>query len=363
MAVARKTVVLKDEGGVYHCVTRCVRRAFLCGEDYATGKSYDHRKEWIRSRLDKLSRAFGVDVLAYSVMSNHLHAVLRTRPEVSAGWTDEQVARRWLSVYTPKHGDGVHTDIEYKVTEADVSAIMEEPARVEELRGRLWNLSWFMKALNEHIARRANKEDGCTGHFWESRFKCQRLLDDGAVLACMCYVDLNPVRAQVAESLEDSDFTSAYDRIMARKAASRKQLLELEAQQMDQNILKQEQTAIAYRLERVSMLVDLDGTEAPSPYWGTTQYLQILDWTGRHLQKDKPGVISDEIRPVLESLELDADEWVESVRKYRKRFRLMAGTSAHIRAAAAHAGRAWFKGCRSCEAVFRKRDLPGPAPA
>ena len=82
MTQARKTVVSRDEAGVYHCVSRCVRRVFLCGRDAYSGKDYEHRRDWVRERLKELNECFGVEVFAYSVMSNHTHIVLRTRPDL-----------------------------------------------------------------------------------------------------------------------------------------------------------------------------------------------------------------------------------------------------------------------------------------
>ena len=91
---ARKEIVPDGEVGVYHCVNRCVRRAWLCGEDPVSGKSYHHRKAWIRDRLEELAGAFAIDVCGFAVMSNHIHVVLRTRPDVVEEWSDDEVARR-----------------------------------------------------------------------------------------------------------------------------------------------------------------------------------------------------------------------------------------------------------------------------
>ena len=100
----RAEVVVADEVGVYHCVQRVVRRAFLCGVDPLSDKSYDHRRSWIRDRLESLAGFFGVEIAAFAVMSNHLHVILRNRPDVVALWSDQEVARRWLTLFPGRVG-------------------------------------------------------------------------------------------------------------------------------------------------------------------------------------------------------------------------------------------------------------------
>jgi REP element-mobilizing transposase RayT len=201
MTRARKHQVCVESTPYYHCISRCVRRAFLCGEDRFTGKSFDHRKEWLVERMRALSAVFAVDICAYAVMSNHFHLVVRVAPERVESWDDEELLERLALVFGPT---------------ARLIRTLSARARKQALapwRARLADLSWFMRCLNESIARRANREDGCTGRFWEGRFKSQALLDEGALITCMSYVDLNPVRAGLAKTLEEADFTSIRERL------------------------------------------------------------------------------------------------------------------------------------------------------
>ncbi len=95
----RDSVFGQEEVAIAHCVQRCVRRAFLAGKDEASGKDFEHRRGWIRLRMELLASAFGVDVLNYAVMSNHVHSILRTRPDIVKLWSDEDVATRWLRLF------------------------------------------------------------------------------------------------------------------------------------------------------------------------------------------------------------------------------------------------------------------------
>ena len=195
-AYARSHIVPPDEVGVYHCIARCVRRAFLCGVDPLTGRYYEHRKEWIRERLELLASVFAIDICGYAVMGNHLHVVLRVRPDLVRGWSDEEVALRWTRLCPPRNPA---TGEKMEPSECDLNMIVSDPARLAVIRQRLSSLSWFMGRLSEPIARQANREDECKGRFWEGRFKSLALLDEGAILACSIYVDLNPIRAGIGQ--------------------------------------------------------------------------------------------------------------------------------------------------------------------
>ena len=161
---ARGEYVNPDEVQILHLVNRCVRRAFLCGKDPFSGKSFEHRREWIRQRLEFLASVFGIDCLTYTVMSNHIHLVLRSRPDIVKEWSDEEVARRWLRLFpTRREQDGSPAEPE----DFELSMITGDKAKLAEIRKRLSDVSWWMRCTAENIARRSNKEDQCTGRFWE----------------------------------------------------------------------------------------------------------------------------------------------------------------------------------------------------
>jgi REP element-mobilizing transposase RayT len=100
MTKARQTQVSLDETTFYHCISRCVRRAFLCGEDALSGKSFEHRRQWIVDRLKELTSVFAIDICAYAVMSNHTHTVLHVDRAQALAWTDREVIERWYSLYS-----------------------------------------------------------------------------------------------------------------------------------------------------------------------------------------------------------------------------------------------------------------------
>ena len=212
MTTARFHLVTPGSDVCYHCVQRRVRRALLCGIDRYSGKSFEHRKAWIEERLHCLAACFAIAIHAYAVMSNHLHVVVKVDPVAVSSWSDDEVAARWLRLFPP-------ADAETSAVELKRHCLLADPARLDVIRRRLGDLSWFMRCLAEPIARRANREDGCKGRFWEGRYKCQLLCDGRAVIAAMAYVDLNPIRAGLSEQLDTSTHTSVHERITAAQAA------------------------------------------------------------------------------------------------------------------------------------------------
>ncbi len=209
----RSEVFSCSEVCIVHCTQRCVRKAFLAGFDQNTGVDYSHRKEWIRRRMELLASTLSIDILTYAIMSNHLHVIVRNRPDVVATWSDDEVATRWLKVFP---GRRIEEQLA-QPTESDVRELVNDHKKLQTVRERLSDISWFMRALAEPIARMANFQDECTGRFWEGRFKAQRIVDEAGLLACSMYVDLNPIRAAMARSIEEALHTSAHDRIAGQQ--------------------------------------------------------------------------------------------------------------------------------------------------
>ena len=196
MTTARKNLIDQAITPYYHCMARCVRRAYLCGKDDFSGKNYEHRQQWVVDQLKELSGIFAIEVCAYAVMSNHHHVVLHINREQGQSWDIRQVLQHWKSLFSG------HLLVQRflekdSMSKAEVQKVKE---LAEEYRSRLLGISWLMRCLNEYLAREANKEDQCKGRFWDGRFKSQALLDESAILTCMVYVDLNPIRAKMANT-------------------------------------------------------------------------------------------------------------------------------------------------------------------
>lgn len=194
MTQSRGSIVDSSVTPYYHCISRCVRRAHLCAD------GDEDRKQWIEDRLQELAGIFAIEVCGYAVLDNHLHVVLRLNDDVAAGWSNEEVVRRWGRLFPPRGKDRKPL----QVTQAWIDAMLQDADWVSTARERLNALGWFMKCVKEPLARMANKEDGCRGTFWEARFKSIAILDDEALLTTLAYVDLNPLAAGLAKTPEES---------------------------------------------------------------------------------------------------------------------------------------------------------------
>ncbi|MET0068358.1 MAG: transposase, partial [Candidatus Thiodiazotropha sp.] len=215
MPKPRKALISLDNTPYYHCISRCVRRAFLCGEDPLTGQSYNHRRQWILDKLIELSDCFAIDCCGYALMSNHYHLVLHVDGEAAKNWSQETVINRWQRLFKGSVlVDRYQSGLNQSRAEQNTMDLL-----VSKWRERLSDISWYMRCLNESVARRANQEDQCTGRFWEGRFKSQALLDEKALAACLAYVDLNPIRAGMAQTPESSEYTSISERITLARAS------------------------------------------------------------------------------------------------------------------------------------------------
>ncbi len=294
---------------------RCVRRAFLCGVDRYSGRSFEHRKAWIEERIRLVGECFAVAIDAYAVMSNHLHLVLRIDPSLSAGWSDEDIARRWVCLFPPREGTA-------EAIESKCLRLLADPERIKTIRERLSSLSWLMRCLVEPIARCANREDGCKGRFWEGRYKCQLLCDTlghytRALLAAMAYVDLNPIRAGMVERLDDCAHTSASERI------------------------RQLRVQPASATEPLRPIV---GDLRPALPVSTADYLQILDWTGRASAPGKRGQISQDAPAILSAIDRDAERWALRVGGFGSGWLRAVGCAQDLVALAERVGQQWLKG-------------------
>ncbi|MFH1134505.1 MAG: transposase [Pseudomonadota bacterium] len=352
MTMARNETVPDGVEGVYHCISRCVRRAFLCGFDSYSGKSFEHRKQWVQSRLKLMAEGFAVEILAFAVMSNHLHVVLKTKPDLTDSWDDEEIARRWLSVFPQNWAKGDAAAL----APSDIRSLTLNKGRLEVFRRRLGNLSWFMRCLNENIARRANLEDGCKGRFWEGRFKCQALLDDSAVFTCMAYVDINPIRAGIAASPETSLNTSIYLRITANQAQEKLRLAQSDDNAQAQAIPPADIEAEKKKINLDSWLSPMTNNRVDSttgvPGLGFTDYVNLLDWTGRQIREKARGSIPDNLEPILIRLRVERENWLETVCNYKQLFSRATGREKSLRDAARRAGKSWFRGINSSRLAF-----------
>ncbi len=332
-AKPRSSVFDPDVVGVYHCWNRLVRQRHLFGWDALTGRDFSYRKDWVRNRFRELAGKMAIEVLDYAILDNHLHVVLRNRPDLVATWSDDEIARRWWFVCPDRRND------DGSIPEPKPCEIALLLPNVDEYRSRLSDISWMMRLACQPIALRANKEDGVEGRFFAKRFDCRRLKTEADILNCSLYVDLNWIRAGLASSPETSQFTSAFDRIQARWQRVRREMNPSTAAQLPPPA--DDWLAPIFLDERSEVPAisatshDMSGREfhnknLANPIGSarlsdkgflpitTDQYLSLLDAVGRIIRRGARGRIPAHLPPILQRLGLEPQPWLNSL---LKRFR------------------------------------------
>lgn len=320
MAVPRAAQVNLSDTPHYHCMSRCVRQAYLCGVDAESGKDYGHRKGWIVDRIKFLSKVFSVHICTYAVMSNHYHLVLFIDNEAPTIWDRGALKARWKRLF-PHRVKFLEMLESYPEHEEEVEAIYQS------IRARLCDLSWFMRCLNEPIARRCNAEEKCKGRFWDGRFRSQALLDEGALITAMTYVDLNPIRAGMVETLEDADFTSIQERL----DCALKDLRPVKAEVTPEQFEKMCKAEIEQSKQPDDLLPLLNGCKPVKDKlhidFNLSDYILLVEETGRIIRDDKRGHISDAVLPIFQRLHIKASCWTEILERLETHFYYAIGSS------------------------------------
>ncbi|MCP4233324.1 MAG: transposase, partial [Aestuariibacter sp.] len=285
---------------------------------------YEHRREWIELRMLALAKAFSINLCAYAIMSNHYHAVLHVDKEQAMAWSDGEVAHRWKQLFSG------HPLVDRFVRSEALSGAEQKLVTelIEQWRSRLMDISWYMRCLNEPIARQANTEDGCSGRFWEGRFKSQALLDEKALATALAYVDLNPIRAKMADTPESSDYTSIQKRIRSALANKQQPTVLMPFVGNPRNDMPK---GLPFRLK---------------------DYLELVDWTGQILREDKRGSIAVQLPPILERLQIDPTHWVYMTQSFESRFKGLVGTAYQLKSVCAQLGYKRTPNISSCQLLF-----------
>ena len=354
MATRRSDIVDAENPGVYHCISRCVRRESLLADP--------SRRAWIVTRLEFLAEFAAIDVISFAVMDNHLHILLRIRPDIAHAWSDQEVARRRAALLPDQRlrrllGAAPGT----AATAEELASILNCPARIAKARRDVCNLGFFHRLLKEPCARRWNHEDGVTGHFWEGRFKSPRILNQRALLLVSAYIELNEVHACKAGSIQSSFWTSARRQWQRLCAAVRHACDSESCEGVDAaTVLRGATWQPVFPCKVGAINCDMPPAtsqlhEAAQPEMiPLVEYLEAVDSAGRRTRTDKAGFIGPtQPRPVamaiakaLESLRFGAplsvraaerlaaarmEEWIDQRAQQRFEFETLGTLSFAIR--------------------------------
>ncbi|PIE90010.1 MAG: hypothetical protein CR997_08510 [Acidobacteria bacterium] len=368
MAIPRKRQFDKKKINTLHIYNRTVRHAFLMRKN-DEDENHCVRKSIYLNRFKFLLKVFSMESLSYCIMDNHYHLIIRTRPDLVDSWSREEVARRWWQLYPRKRDAQGHpavpTQDELDLVFFDQTGRQTPEQRCEVLRERLADVSWFMKSLNEYASKVYNKQENCRGAFWEGRYKSQLLADQSAVLAGSVYVDLNPIRAGLAETPEESAYTSGQVRCRSRIAKRKLEKLRQKCRRKKENQEhRREIQELKNRIEKEAneskWLSPMKAADLSKPYVGVgsllkvdeEDYLKLLDWTGRQLHKGKVGRIPKDLDSILTRMEVQAENWLETVQKYDHWFYRFVGKVQKITELAKERGKKWLAGTTAAKKAF-----------
>jgi REP element-mobilizing transposase RayT len=259
--------------------------------------------------MNLLAKTFAIDICAYAIMSNHYHVVLHIDLASASNWSKREVIERWMKLFS------LPAIVErYLNHQASTAECMVVADLIIEWRKRLHDISWFMRCLNEPIARQANKEDGCTGRFWEGRYKSQALLDKKALTACIAYVELNPVKAGMAKMPKDSEYCSITERI----------------DQIDCDRHSDKEGNAPHLLPFIGNAQQDTPKGIPLQL---LEYIELVEWTGRAILEKKQGYVENKLPPILDRLQIGSKHWLCLAQNLESRFKGFVGSSYKLKKA------------------------------
>ena len=327
MPQPRSSLVSLTDTPWYHVVSRCVRRAYLCGEDAHSGRSFEHRRGWIVERLEQLAGVFAVDIAAYAVMSNHFHLVVRIDAERVQGWDAEEVLRRWTQVFAGPLLVQRYLANREALGEAETAAVLKW---VETYRSRLADLSWFMRVLNESIARLARTPESS---------------DYTAIAERLAELQGRASRASaaVASGIRNAERVGGADEAVNP--------LDPPEESTERLHLQKEQRLAA--LPRAPLMpFDATGSLVTAVPFAFEDYLELVDGTGRVIREDKRGFIPGETPAILERLNIDPKQFIRTAGRTLRRFGTAIGTPEHLTERCVSRNVAYLRGIGAARVLF-----------
>jgi len=344
----RGSLIKPDEITIVHTVAKTVRNLFLLGGDLATQTHNAHRKDWILDIMEFQSSLMAIDLLGFSLMSNHIHQILRSRPDVVKKWDNLEVARRWLTLCPRSKKCLLVGDMVVRVPiapkQTQIEALANNKRRIKKIREQLSSISWWMRLLCQKIAQRANLEDGGSlGHFWKDRFHATVIEDAAHLLGCSFYVDLNAVKAAIAMGIEDYEYTSAkirLDMIRAKQKAYEEQKAQedqqdqgaeppsAEASESIVDITKGEFLSVV-KLDTLSGDPQLhkDGYRCSDKgflAYSVKEYLEALEWCIRNKIIEPESKLPEQIPDCIKNHRLGPELVIKQAREFGKMYRYWA---------------------------------------